>query len=629
MFGYAGRILRVNLTDSEISDETLSEETTRNYVGGRGLAAKILFEELKPGIDPFGPENKLIFATGPMTGFPFPGNARYGVYAKSPLTGIWGEGYAAGFFGPELKFAGYDAVVFEGKAETPVYLLIRKGEPELKDATRLWGKLTGETQEIIRGKVKDDRVRVAAIGPGGERLVRFACVISDLKNSGGRCGMGAVMGSKNLKAVAVRGTNRPEAADMDTLKELSKIGRDECWAGWGEGLKRDGTAGGLYGLSEKGILPTKNFQRGTFEWAEKITGGTMTETILVRPEACYACPVACKRIVSAKEPYDVDQSYGGPEYETMASFGSLLLNDNLVAISKANELCNKYSIDTISTGMSIAFAMECYESGILTKDDTDGLDLTWGNHDTIIKLVEKIGVREGIGDLLAEGTMRAAEKIGKGSERFTLHVKGMEAPMHEPRGKKGVGLSYATSNRGACHLQTYHDTSFEDEDSVAPELGFVPPLVPLSRTYLGPEKVRHTVINQNWMSFLNCACFCRFTIYPAGISVGNVVGIFSSITGWEITPAEMLTIGERAWNLCRAFNVREGISREDDRLPERFQEPLPNGGTKGESISKEDLNKALDLYYELRGWDVKSGIPTREKLEELNLQYAADESSAG
>jgi len=467
-------------------------------------------------------------------------------------------------------------------------------------------------------------VRVAAIGPGGEKLVRYACVINDLKNSAGRCGMGAVMGSKNLKAVAVRGTKMLDAADAKALRRLSGIARDESWAGWGEGMNKDGTAGGLPGLNERGILPTKNFRRGTFEGSEKISGGAMSEAILVKRDACFACPIACKRVVRADEPYKVDESYGGPEYETMASLGSLLMNDNLVAIAKANELCNKYSIDTISAGMCIAFAMECYENGILTRKDVDGLDLTWGNADTIVKLVEKIGMREGIGDLLAEGVVRMAEKIGGESGKFALHIKGMELPMHEPRGKKGLGLSYATSNRGACHLQSYHDTSFESETFVAPEIGLSPPLVPLPRTYLGPEKVKQTVINQDWMSFLNSVCFCRFTIYPAGTSVSNVAGIVSSITGWDLTPSEMLTIGERAWNLCRAFNVREGIARKDDTLPERFEEPLPDGATEGESISKEELNKALDLYYELRGWDVESGIPSREKLEGLGLKYAAN-----
>ena len=625
VFGYAGKILRVDLTDGRLSDEDLNEDVARKYVGGRGLAARILFEELKPRIDPLGPENKLIFATGPVTGFPIPGNARYGVYAKSPLTGIWGEGYAAGFFGPELKFAGYDAVIFEGQAEKPVYISIREGRPEIRDAVHLWGRTTGETQTAIRLEMKDDHVRVASIGSGGEKLVRYACVISDLKNSAGRCGIGAVMGSKNLKAVAVRGRRQIEAANMDELRKLSKIAQEESWSGWGENMNKDGTAGSIPGLNEMGILPTKNFRRGTFEGSEKISGGTMSETILVKRDACFACPIACKRVVRSNDPYEIDESYGGPEYETIASFGSQLMNDNLVAIAKANEVCNKCSIDTISAGMCIAFAMECYEKGILTRKDVDGLDLTWGNADTIIKLVEKIGVRDGIGDLLAEGVMRMAAKIGGGSGKFALHIKGMELPMHEPRGKKGLGLSYATSNRGACHLQSYHDTSFESEAFAAPEIGLSPPLVPLPRTYLGPEKVKQTIINQDWMSFLNSACFCRFTTYPAGISVRNVAGIVSSITGWDITPSKMLTTGERAWNLCRAFNIREGITRRDDTLPERFEDPLPDGATKGQSISREELDQALDLYYQLRGWDVASGIPLREKLEILGLKFAADE----
>ena len=293
-----------------------------------------------------------------------------------------------------------------------------------------------------------------------------------------------------------------------------------------------------------------------------------------------------QRVVSVKEPYAVDPTYGGPEYETTASFGSLCMNDNLSSIAKANELCNKYTIDTISTGSTIAFAMECYEKGLLTEKFTDGLDLRWGNHEAILKLVEKIGMRDGIGDLLAEGVMRAAGKLGEGAERFALHVKGMELPMHEPRGKKSVGLSYATSNRGACHVQSHHDEAFESEGCIARELGLEPPIVPRARTDLGKEKVRFTVISQNWMGFLNSGIFCRFTPYPAGMSVSTVVDIFSSITGWNITPNEMLAIGERAWNLCRAFNVREGITREDDILPERLAEPLPDGAFKGETMTE-------------------------------------------
>ena len=624
MFGYAGNVLRVNLTDRSIREEKVEQGVAKKFLGGRGLASKILFEELKPGIDPLGPDNKVIFATGPITGYPFPGNARYGVYGKSPLTGGWGEAYAAGFFGPELKFAGFDAIIFEGKAEKPVYLWASDSEVEIRDASHLWGKVTGETERIIRKEAGDEKVRVASIGPGGERLVRFACVLSDLRDAAGRCGMGAVMGSKKLKVVAVRGKRMLEYADRKRFMELAKKSRDESWQGWGKGLHEHGTDGDLETLNAMGILPTKYFRQSTFDGNREITGTTMTETILTDREPCYACSVACKRVVSVKAPYTVDPNYGGPEYETAASFGSLCMNDNLSSIAKANELCNKYTIDTISTGSSIAFAMECYEKGLLTKKDTGGLDLSWGNHEAILKLVEKIGMRDGIGDLLAEGVMRAAEKIGGGAERFALHVKGMELPMHEPRGKKSVGLSYATSNRGACHVQSHHDEAFENERCIARELGLEPPIVPRARTDLGKEKVQFTIISQNWMSFLNSSVFCRFTPYPAGISIGTVVDIFSSITGWNMTPSEMLTIGERAWNLCRAFNVREGITREDDNLPQRLTEPLPDGAVKGEAITKDVLHQALDTYYNLRGWSTE-GIPTRTKLEELGLEFAADE----
>ncbi len=625
MYGYAGRILRVNLTEGKLSDESLEESVARKFVGGRGLAAKILFEELKPGIDPFSPENVLIFATGPVTGHPFAGNARYGVYAKSPLTGMWGEAYAAGYFGPELKAAGYDAIVIKGAAETPVYLWIHQGEAELRDASHLWGTVTGETQKSIREEAGDKKVRVACIGPGSEKLVRYGCVISDLKDAAGRTGTGAVMGSKRLKAIAARGTKKPEVADKDTFGKLAPKAKEESWAGWGEGLHKHGTDGDLDDLNADGILPTMNFRKGTFEGYQKITGETMTETILIKREACYSCGVACKRVVAVKEPYEVDPEYGGPEYETTASFGSLLMNDDLIGIAKANELCNKYTIDTISTGMSIAFAMECFEKGLLTIEDTDGLNLTWGNSEAIINLVEKIGKREGIGELLGEGVKRAAVRIGQGAEKFALHVKGMELPMHEPRGKKGVGLSYATSNRGACHVQSHHDEAYEKEKAFAPEFGFVPPMMPMPRTYLGPEKVEFTVISQNWMGFLNSGGFCRFTPYPAGISIPTVVGIFRSITGWDITHEEMLTMGDRAWNLARAFNVREGVTRKDDILPDRLSEPLPDGAVRGERISKWELENALYLYYELRGWNKETGIPTKGKLGELGLQFVADE----
>jgi len=627
MFGYAGKILRVNLTDKKITREKLDETIARRFLGGRGLGAKILFDELKLGIDPFSPENKLVIATGVATGIPFPGNARFVVMAKSPLTGIWGEANAGGFFGPELKFAGYDAIIVEGKAEDPVYLWVHNGEVEIRDASHLWGKITGEAQRIIREEIKDAKTRVLCIGPGGEKLVRYACVISDLVHAAGRSGMGAVMGSKKLKAIAVRGTKKLEWADEKRVRELAKKAAKEVWEGaYGDLLYKYGSAGDLDDLNATGRLPTKNFRKCTFEGAEKITGETMAETILVNRITCYACPVAHKRAVEAKEPYIVDPAYGGPEYETAAALGSLCMNDNLVTISKANELCNKYSIDTISTGVVIAFAMECYEKGILTKDACDGVDLTWGNHKAIIQLIEKIAKREGIGDILAEGVARASKKIGGGSEEFALHIKGQELPMHEPRGKKGVGLSYAVSNRGACHLQCEHDDLFEPEEWLCPEIGLDKTITPRDRLYTGKEKAKLVKIGGDLWSLYNSLPTCIYTSYiEGGVKVKTLTEIVVAATGWDVTPNELMTVGERAFNLCRVFNVREGITRRDDTLPTRLMEPLPEGPYKGEAIPQDVLNKMLDYYYDFRGWDKKTGIPTRRKLEELNLKYVADE----
>jgi aldehyde:ferredoxin oxidoreductase len=628
MYGCIGKIVRVDLTSHRVVDEKLDVDIARKYFGGRGLGAKILFEELKPGIDPLGPENTLVFAAGPVTGVPFPGNSRYVVMAKSPLTGLWGEANSSGFFGSELKFAGYDAVVVEGKADSPVYLWIHDGEVEIKDAIHLWGKVTGGVQKTIRAEQDDEKIRVASIGPGGENLVRFACVINDLHRAAGRCGMGAVMGSKKLKAVAVRGTRKVEVANKEGFKELLKKAVKESLtrSGWVKSLMNYGTAGDIEVNHATGRLPTQAFRKCTFEGFEKISGQTMTKTILKKRTACYACPVACIRVVEAKEPYEVDPSYGGPEYETCASFGSLCMNDNLVAIAKANELCNKYSIDTISAGVVIAFAMECYEKKLITKEETGGIDLNWGNYGAVVNLVEKIAKREGVGDILAEGVVRAAEKIGRGADSFALHVKGQELPMHEPRGKKGLGLSYAISNRGACHLQVPHDDDFEDETYLAPEIGIAKPIAPRDRLYTGPEKVKLVITGENLYAAYDTLVVCKFTAYPwGGISPTTLVDIVRCVTGWDITPHEMMTVGERAFNLCRAFNVREGITRKDDNLPERVMKPLPEGMYKGEAFSTETLDRMLDYYYENRGWDVTSGIPTDRKLKELELDYVAEE----
>jgi len=627
VYGTTSELLRVDLTDGKIKTEKLSEETIKRFLGGKCLGAKILYEEIKPGIDPLGPNNKIIFAAGPLTGAPFPGNTRHVIMAKSPITGGWGESHAAGFFGPELKYAGYDAIIVEGRAVEPVYLWIREGEAEVRDAKRLWGKVTGDVQREIRREVGDKKTRVAAIGPGGENLVRYASVISDLYCAAGRCGMGTVMGSKRLKAVAVRGTRQVSIADEKTFKSLLKTARDEAMAGWGEDLFNYGTDKDLDNLSYSGRLPTRAFTKCTFDGADKISGETLSKTIMKRRATCPACPDAHYRIVETSGRYITDPDYGGPEYETCASFGSLCMNDDLEVIAKANELCNKYSLDTIAAGVSLSFAMECYEKGVITKNDTGGIDLSWGNGDAIIEMIHKIAKREGIGDVLAEGVKRAAEKIGGGSEAWALHVKGAEIPMHEPRGKKGMGFTYATSDRGASHLQVYHDDSFESETNVAPEIGLDSTLVPQSRTETGARKVKLVRICEDLMALYNSLVVCRFVFYPAGVSIKTFMGISRSVTGWDASPMELLQVGERSFNLTRAFNAREGFTRKDDSLPRRLMEPLPEGPLRGEAYPPEVLQDMLDLYYDYRGWDRDRGWPKREKLRELGLEWISEDLS--
>ncbi|MCW4038165.1 MAG: aldehyde ferredoxin oxidoreductase family protein [Candidatus Bathyarchaeota archaeon] len=627
LYGTTSNLLRVNLSDGAVKRERLQEDTLQTYLGGKCLGAKILYEELEPGIDPLGPENKLVFAAGPLTGAPFAGHSRYVVMGKSPLTGGWGESHAAGFFGPELKYAGYDAIVIEGRAEKPVYLWIRDGVAELRDATGLWGLVTGDVQAAIRRAVGDEKTRVASIGPGGENLVKYASIMSDLYCAAGRCGMGTIMGSKRLKAVAVRGPPKVPIADEEAFTGLLKTTAESAMTGWGTGMFEHGTGGDLAGLHYSGRLPTKAFLKGTFDGSEKITGQTLTQTILKDRATCPDCPDFHYRIVETSGRYTTNPMYGGPEYETLASFGSLCLNDDLEAIAKANELCNKYSLDTIATGVTLAFAMECYEKGVITTKDTDGIDLSWGNGDAIIAMIPKIAMREGLGDVLAEGVKRAAETLGGESATWALHVKGAELPMHEPRGKKGVGLTYATSDRGASHLQVYHDDAFESEANAAPEIGIDSSLIPQSRTETGPRKVKLVKISEDLMALYNSLVICRFVFYPAGVPLQTLTGLFKSVTGWDASPMELLRVGERSFNLTRAFNAREGFTREDDALPQRVRAPLPDGALKGEAYPQQVLDEMLDLYYDNRGWDRKRGWPARKKLNELDLGWVADDLS--
>jgi len=569
-FGYNGNILRVNLSKDKVSTESPDEVFYRRYVGGEGFVAYYLLKELETGIDPLGPENKLIFAAGPVTGAPIPGSGRNSIGAKSPLTGGFGESEVGGHWGAELKHAGFDAVIIEGKSDSPVYLWIHDGEAEIRDASHIWGKETGDAQRIIRKELNDRLVRVALIGPGGERLVRYACVIVDLKDAAGRTGMGAVMGSKNLKAVAVRGHGRTEVSDGKALTELSRWLSQRLEGFWAHEY---GTGSNLDAGVASGNLPIRNFRDGDFPNANALSAETIKETVRIGMEGCYACSVRCKKIVKIDEPFTVDPIYGGPEYETLAALGSNCGVDDLKAVCKANELCNRYSIDTISAGVSIAFAMECYENGLLTDEDTGGLKLNFGNAKAMLKMVEMICKREGLGDLLAEGVKRASEKIGKESEKFAVHVKGQEVPMHEPRFKRSLGIGYAVSPTGADHMHNLHDTILTVRGQQLDNLAALGILEPIPLEDLGPRKVRALIYFVDWRVLDNCLLLCDFLPW----SYIQKTDIVRAVTGWNTTAWELMKIGERATTMARIFNIREGFKKQDDWLPERFFHPKTSG----------------------------------------------------
>lgn len=619
MFGFNGKILKVDLNSQKIDVEVLDEKFYRKYLGGRNFGLYYLTREMSPNIDPLSPENILVFATGVTTGVPLTGFCRHSVVAKSPLTNGFGEAEAGGFWGAELKFAGFDAVAIKGASPKPVYLWVHDGEAEIRDASGLWGQLTKDTQKVIREELKDPLVRVAQIGPAGEKLVRYACIMNDLKYANGRSGLGAVMGSKNLKAIAVRGHNKLEFKDPEKIKELAKW-HSENWLKHPGALARSrlGTSDGLLAMNADGILPTRNFSKGSFDHAEDISGEKMKDTILIGTEGCYACSIRCKRVVKGKPPYETDPNYGGPEYETIAAFGSLCEVSDLNAISYANQLCNAYGMDTISAGCTIAFAMECFENGVLTKDETSHIDLRFGNTEAMVKLVDMIAKREGLGDILAEGVMRASQRIGKGSEKYAMHVKGKEVPMHEPRGKTGLALQYTLSPSGADHMQAAHDPVFQANVENIKPLGIIEPVDRLS---LGPDKVRLFKYLQLWWNLLDCLCVCKFVIAPHGAGVfkiNHLVDIVNAVTGWNTSLLELMMASDRSISLAREFNLREGFTKEDDQLPMRFYEPLEFGPRKGARISERDLNEAISIYYGMMGWD-KTGKPETVKLQELSL----------
>ncbi len=622
MYGMHGRILRINLTNGKVNTEKFTEGDAKFFVGGKGLAINQLYRELDPKIDPLGPKNKLIFALGPINKTGIPGDTRFVVAGKSPLTNIWGEGNCSGWFADGIKNAGYDALIIEGVSDSPVYVHINDDEVEVRDATHLWNKWSAETERIIKNESNFNDIAVVAEGPAAENQVKYAAITHTAHRAAGRTGLGAVMGSKKLKAIAVRGTKKVAIASPEKVKELQKTIAKETFASkFTSTLREHGQAGFLLDLNNDGILPTKNFQSGVFPGAEKISGQAMTKQLLVARESCPRCPVACKRVVEVKDgPYaPVSKEYGGPEYESLAALGSLLLIDNLEAVCRMNMLCNAYSLDTISTGVSIAFAMECFDKGLLTLEDTGGLELNFGNAASAIKLIEMIASREGLGNILADGVKEAAKTIGHGSEKFAVEIKGLEIPMHEPRGKKGLAVMYATSARGGCHMQSMHDPDIESPN-MAPEIGITKAL---NRFDTSRDKVLYLKKTGDWTAMINSLGLCS-NIYWFGAvyyQPHHLIEILNAVTGWNFTVEDFMITGERINTMCRMFNVREGLTKTEDTLPPRFSEPLIGGPTNGQFVSAKEIESMLRDYYEICGWDPYTGIPTSNRLNELGLMW--------
>ncbi len=613
--GFMGKILRVNLTKGSISEERIPEDKMRKYLGGVGIATSYLYKEVPAGVDPLGADNKLIFMTGPLTGTTSASAARYSVVAKSPLTGIWGHGNSGGNFGPMLKRSGYDGIIIEGVSPKPVYLEIADGKATLKDAGHLWGKSVNETEDIIQ-KGAVPKPITASIGQAGENLVRYSAIMNNSHRAVGRCGLGAVMGSKKLKAVVCSGKTKIELHDSEEFKKISKkqigyLNESVLKVGFeafGTNLVADM-------VNARGGYPTLNWQKGVFDQIEEMNGQAMTEKVLVKELACFGCPIACGRGTAIKEGKWAGRSGEGPEYETTNMFGACCGIADMNAVTMANYLCNEYGLDTISAGSCIAFAMECFQKGILTKEMTGGIDIKFGDVDIIVDLVEKIAKREGIGDLLAEGTKVMAEKLGGGSSAFAMNVKGLELPAYDPRAAKICGLGYVTANRGGDHITGFIEApTFIDAPILIVEESSIED--PFNAK---PQEAKILMDMEDALTSLDALGGCKFM--GALLKAEDLVDLIRSGTGWtDFSVDDFRKCGERIYNLGRIYCNREGIRRKDDTLPDRLmKEPLPEGPAEGMVLDTETLEMLKDAYYNYRGWDLATGIPTLAKLKELGL----------
>ncbi|MCB9136966.1 MAG: aldehyde ferredoxin oxidoreductase family protein [Caldilineaceae bacterium] len=630
-YGYHGKILHVDLSAQRTWIEEPDAAFYRHYMGGTNFGLHYILNGMAADADPLGPENMLTIMLSPLTGAPFSGQSRMCVNARSPLTGAIGDSQAGGFFPAELKFAGFDGLVITGQAQAPCYLWLHDGQAELRPADHLWGLGAWATETRLREELGDDKVEVACVGPAGERLVRFAAIMNMRNRAAGRTGMGAVMGAKRLKAIAVRGRRRPELADAEGVKAIARLGGKESRAnGDMDELGKFGTAGVVLGQEFSGGLPTRNYQSGTFAQAEAISGERMAETILVGRDTCYACVVRCKREVEVDaDGIRVHKELGGPEYETIATFGSYCEVDDLNAIAKANALCNDYGLDSISAGATIAWAMECFEAGLLTLEQADGVALRFGDAQAMLQALEALAFRNGaLGELLAEGSARAAAQLGPEAQARVVAVKGSELPAHMPQVKRSMGLAYAVNPFGADHQSSEHDTSYE-ENSGPVSLGRLAELGltrPVAATDLGEEKVEFTLLTQYWVSLMDVLCLCQFDWGATWQLYGPsaAADVVKAVTGWDVDLNELMTMGARRVNLLKLFNQRAGFTRADDKLPPRLYEPLTGGISDGMVFTRDELEQAKDRYYALAGWDVATGNPTPERLRELGLDNFAE-----
>ena len=646
MNGFTGKILHVNLTTQQITVEEPSEKFYRHYAGGSLMGLYYLWKNTPKGTDALSPENTLTFALSAPTGLPVSGQSRCTVTCKSPSSGGAADSQAGGFWPAELKYAGFDAIVIQGASEKPVYLWVKDGEAELRDASHLWGKTTLEVDETLKEELGDKRIEIAQAGIAGEKLSNFAAIINMSNRAWGRTGTGAVMGSKKLKAIVVRGTQKVIPGDKKAIAALSKKGAQIFPGSDMEVFGRYGTADTVMANQGGGGLPTRNWDGGFFEGAEAISGERLYDELLLGAEAgkqdkdgrdtCYACIIRCKRVVESEYRNNkLIPEYGGPEYETIATFGSYCGVDDIHAVTYANQLCNEYGVDTISCGATLSWAMECYEQEVLNIDETDGIDLRYGNAEAMIAMLKKTLNREGFGDILADGSAKAADRLGKGHE-YLLTIKGQELPAHMPQVKRSLGVIYAANPFGADHQSSEHDPLYSPDAYNGNEnwggykvfLNQIGLDKPQDALALNEEKIEFALKTQYTYSAADTIDLCQFVYGPGWQLYGpqDMADLMSAATGWDFSVDDLQEIGRRRLNLMRAFNAREGLTRDQDTLPKKmFKKALAGGSSDGIIMERVEIEAGLDMYYEQAGWEQSDGTPTRTTLEDTGLAWVADD----